>query len=363
MNKNFLEYNEKQLKCLLALIIISFSGGLVVLTQNAIEDNSLDAPIYTGNLIADSSGRVEATATSKLAADVYVLQDDGSGTLVNKTSGQVYDREVAKKFYQMNPGKKNTYDLLSIFTTFDDPTTYAYHDVITNTTKGLNMDITKTPSTPGLPTKLLGINFFKDVFSAKYRKKETDITSFSYMTNHETAHQWLAYMGKDEGLSDGVHYSKWFSNGFTRDKKNWSDAMGGWTWQPNADGTYSVANNINSGGFSKLSLYQMGLIPASDVGNLTVLVPDNPLDESYQNVKATLKTIKMADLVAKYGQRDPDYKKSQKNFNMAYILVTKNGDKPVQYQADLDVINKWITKDLPAGWKTATYGKSTINNK
>ena len=91
---------------------------------------------------------------------------------------------------------------------------------------------------------------------------------------HETGHQWLMYIGVPQGISDGVHYTKWADTGFIKNGQQWADAMGGWPWKDNGDGTVSV-NNIQKPGFSNLSLYLMGFAPASEVPNTRVVVPVN----------------------------------------------------------------------------------------
>ncbi len=135
------------------------------------------------------------------------------------------------------------------------------------------------------------------------------------------------------------------------------DVMGGWPWKQNSDGTFSV-NNMSRQGFSNFSLYLMGLAPISEVSDLQVVVPSDPNNTSLNNVQGSLKTIKITDLVAKYGIRQPTYTDAQKDFEMAYILLTKKGD--TQYQSDLNVIN-WINNDFPADWNLVTYGRSTMN--
>ena len=51
--------------------------------------------------------------------------------------------------------------------------------------------------------------------------------------------------------------------------------MGGWPWKQNSDGTYSV-NDITNQGFSRLSLYLIGLAPLSEVADFQVIVPTDP---------------------------------------------------------------------------------------
>ncbi|MFH1170115.1 MAG: peptidoglycan-binding domain-containing protein [Candidatus Vogelbacteria bacterium] len=287
--------------------------------------------------------------------DVFVMQDDG--TLIQST-GQADPTAVAKKFYQLNPNKRNTYDFLSIFSTFHDTFTNDYHMTVHSNVNGIGP--IPTLGEVGLPSRLLGINYLKDSYNFNNIKSEVDIKNNLYKIVHETGHQWLAYLGRDEGISDGMHYSKWVNNGFQKNGEWWSDAMGGWPWEENNDGTYriNVSVNLQNRGFSNLSLYLMGLIPASEVSDFQIIIPSDPSEEGLIDIRASAKTIKISDIITKYGERMPSYQNSQKNFRMAYILLTKKGE--TNYQSNQNILN-WISVDFPAEWSSVTYGKSTIN--
>lgn len=288
--------------------------------------------------------------------DIYIIEDDGNGKMIQST-GQVDLIQVAKKFYDLNPTQKDTYDLVSIFTTFPDPISISGHVPLEFGVRGIGRD--DAISSDDLPKKLLGINFLEDTYDPKYNPSEDILKRNLFILNHETGHQWLAYLGRDDGISDGSHYTKWTNVGFLRDGKWQGDVMSvsGSSWSQNGDGTFSV-NNVSYQAFSKLSLYLMGLIPASEVPDVQVIIPVDLNNQSFQNVAGTLKTIKMSDIVAKYGAREPSYQNSQKNFKMAYILLIRKNEN--NYQPFLQVVG-WIAKNFPVEWSYITYGKSRIN--
>lgn len=288
---------------------------------------------------------------------MFVVEDDG--TLISPQY-QVRPLEVAKKFYNLNPDKKDSYDLLTLFTSFHDPNTVEYHMGLRNNISGIGRVPTMSSNDiADLPSKLVGISFVNDTYSPKYNTVEAEIKNNLFLMNHETGHQWLTYIGKDEGISDDVHYSKWVSNGFIRDGIQWGDVMQGWPWKDNGDGTVSV-KNITHAGFSNISLYMMGLISASEVPDLQIVVPKDPASKDLNNVPGTFKTIQIKDLIAKYGERAPSYLNSQKDFNMAYILVVKGSQTQSDYEPILNVVS-WVAKYFPDEWNYITYGKSTIN--
>ena len=345
----------------LLTVAVFFTVGGGIYYHLTFKNNTL--PLVTAN--SNITGSDQMAAVSEIptstpspqntyfsSQDVYVIQDDG--TLVLST-GQVDTTAVAKAFYRLNPSKTNTYDFLSIFSTFHDPYTVEYHDPVQNSVQGIGE---ATTSSQGIfPSRLLGINYLDDSYIAKNIPNENTLKNNFFLLDHETGHQWLAYIGVDEGISTGVHYSVWLNNGFQRNGEWWGDVMQGSPWKRDSDGTFSV-NNISHQGFSKFSLYLMGLAPLSDVSDLQLIVPQNPNNTSLQNVQGSLKTIKISDLIAKYGARVPTYNNSQKDFRMGYILLTKKGD--TQYQSNLAILD-WIANDFPAEWNLITYGISTMN--
>ncbi|MBA4319005.1 MAG: hypothetical protein C0412_11455 [Flavobacterium sp.] len=289
--------------------------------------------------------------------NIFIIQDDG--TLIS-SEGQVKPLSVARKFYYLNQDKKDVYDFLTLFTSFHDPNTVEYHMGLRNSVKGGGViPISPPTDISDLPGKLIGINFVNDSYSPEYNTDEVLIKNNLFLMCHETGHQWLAYLGRDEGISDGIHYSKWTNNGFIRNGMQWGDLMSGWPWKDNGDGTLSVRSMIHQG-FSNFSLYLMGFIPAFDVSDLQIVVPNDSMNKDLHNVPGIFKIITMKNIIAKYGEREPSYLNSQKNFNMAYILVVKKGQKWTDYESYLNVVN-WIAKYFPDEWNYITYGKSIIN--
>ncbi len=325
----------------------SFSSS----SKSSFSSKSFSSKSFSVSSKASSSSVINYSETNK---NVFIIQDDGS---LIRSDNDVDIRAVARKFFSLYPDKKNNYDFLSIFTTFHKPSYIEIHDLVTNNVKGIALNQIYTPD--GFPQGLLGINFLGDTYSPTYNKTESEVKNNLDLMIHETGHQWGMYLGVDEGISDGVHYSNWVDNGFQRDGKWWGDAMGGWPWKQNNDGTYSV-NHMEHIGFSKLSLYLMGFVPISEVSDLQIIVPSDPNEKSLVNIHGSTKIIKISDIITKYGERIPSYQNSQKNFRMAYILLTKKGE--INYQSSENVIN-WVAKHFPNKWNFITYGKSTINQE
>jgi len=286
--------------------------------------------------------------------DIFVIEDDGS---IIQPDNYINIFQLSRKFYSLHPDK-NDYDFLNVFTTFDGSYKVAFHLPVKNEIKGIDIPITTSTGNVG-SSRLLAINYLGYSYFLRPGLSQNDIKTNFWVISHELAHYWLMYVGIDPefGLSDGSHYAKWADTGFIRNGEQWNDLTGGWPWKDNGDGTVSV-NNIKKPGFSSLSLYLMGLIPASEVPGIRVVVPNDPADAGFTNVKGKFKIISINDIIAKYGARNPSYQNAQKNFKMAYILLAKKGETPAQYQ--LDAIN-YIAQNYPSEWNFLTDSKSTIN--
>jgi len=286
--------------------------------------------------------------------DIFVIQDDGS---IIQPDNYINIFQLARKFYSLYPDKDN-YDFLNVFTTFDGSYKVAFHLPVKNEIRGISIPITASTENVG-SSRLLSINYLGYSYFLHPNLSQNDLKINFWVIGHEIAHYWLMHVGKgpEFGLSDGSHYTKWADTGFIRDGEQWDDLTGGWPWKDNGNGTVSV-NNIKKQGFSSLSLYLMGLIPASEVPDIRVVVPNDLADAGFTNVEGKFKMIPINDIVAKYGARNPSYENAQKNFKIAYILLAKRGETPKQYQ--LDAIN-YIAQNFPGEWNFMTYGKSTIN--
>ncbi len=297
-----------------------------------------------------ANNSVSLDPTSLASNNIFVINDDG--TLIKGDA--VDDATVAKKFYTLYPSRTD-YDFLNIFTTSHGSASVEHHNIINNGVTGVGGP--QTVSDGQLPSQLKGINVLNDTYSDK-NVNPSQISNDLYLISHETGHQWLAYIGVAEGISDGVHYTKWFDSSFVRNGQIWGDTMGGFAWKDNGNGTLSVLP-MQKQAFSPLSLYLMGFLPVSSVPDLKLVIPANSQDDGYQDVKGTLKTIAISQLISTYGVRNPSYQSSQKNFKMAYILVVKSGETASQYQEYLKNINT-ITQDFPIEWNSITNGVSTI---
>jgi hypothetical protein len=154
-------------------------------------------------------------------------------------------------------------------------------------------------------------------------------------TMHELGHQWIDHLNFGAFASGNPHwpvsdlasdimgYSRIVNTHFQEDQFNYD-------LQPIAGGNFKLVPNNQPKGFSDLSLYLMGMLPANQVGTHFVfndqtqpIVPNGTLSGPVTNVT-------IADVIAGANQRVPDFNSSQKRFRVATILVTKSGLAPVE---------------------------------
>ncbi|NUQ56945.1 MAG: hypothetical protein HUT38_00385 [Candidatus Paceibacter sp.] len=324
-------------------------------TNNSKLSNSLSSAA-SSKAPSSRSSSSSSIFSAELMEDVFLMDDDG--TLID-SDNKLIDKKIVEKFYTLHP-QKTYYDFLSVFPSFEPGFQGAFHSIVKNDVKGIGgPQITSSYLSDS--NKLIGVNFLGFGFTSPRIKTEDDVKNNLHYLVHETGHQWLAYIGKEEGFSTATHYTNWTDTGFIRDGQQWSDVMGGSPWKDNGDGTVSEIIT-NKQGFSKLSLYLMGLASQTEVPDLRIVVPENPQDQSPFNVhvRGEPKTISISDIVSRYGTRIPSYQTSQKDFKMAYILLSKKSNPPTMSQ--IDAIN-YVAKYFPSEWNFVTYGKSTINSR
>ncbi len=303
--------------------------------------------------------------TASLAAkNIFILNDDG--TIIGQNDS-VNVSSAISNFYKAHPDK-DIYDFISIFNTFTDSTQPHLHYQVKNSVEGIGLGIFDASSQFGNPKNLLGVNYMNSSYTSPGQTSPSLLqANFSVLT-HEIVHQWAMFIG--DRISCGVdcasgwkfkaddawHFSRWANTKFTRNGQMLSDVNGGFAWTDNGNGTYTVGDSVTQG-FSPLTLYLMGLLPASSFSGFSFIQPTTN-DYNLTTVTGSLKTLSLSDLVRQYGVRTPDYSSSQKDFKMAYVILAHKGEQPTKDQ--LDAIN-YIADNYPKQWSIETNGASTIN--
>jgi len=177
-----------------------------------------------------------------------------------------------------------------------------------------------------------------------------DECSYMYpVLGQEFAHRWLSFFEyKDK---NGRNSKKMLG----RDEAHWASTlqadasvMDGVLWGENADGSFTAVDDNSR--YSPLDLYGMGLIPAEDVPDFFLLNDAvtmsgrnvNPTTPVRRNttVRAGKEVITMQQILDANGPRVPSWDKSPHSFRVAFVLLTRPGeraDEVVEIAKTLDV--------------------------
>lgn len=306
--------------------------------------------------------------------NVFSLKNDGSfmGNHIEKTiqgppgtppmtvvSDDVNVFALSKEFYKTYP---DTYDFLVMYTPLHNQNEGGYNALVNNTTKGTGSGFVSGDysATYGSAGKLKS---FVTIFDFDSQLSSPDFPELA----HEISHYWLMYI-VDPNLklfepTSPSHYNTFLDTNTVENNQTYFDLnrYARYTYLDNHDGTITVqsadttSSEFNSQ-FHSLSLYLMGLLPASQVQPLTRW--DVAANYNLPTVHATKAIVTIGDVIRSAGVREPAYPNTQKNFKIAFILMPRKGEAPTSAQiAGI----KQIAETFPAAWHKMTKGLSTID--
>ncbi|MFM2124769.1 MAG: hypothetical protein RL328_1220 [Acidobacteriota bacterium] len=182
--------------------------------------------------------------------------------------------------------------------------------------------------------------------------------------NHETMHQWSAFLPTSLGLSDQTGH--WLQSTTV------NGATGGCYWSDNGNGTFTITSTWRpTGDDGDLELYLAGFIPAEQIK--PILIANN----TGQNfcgvgtvVQGPFRTVTYQDIINAAGRRSPGPESSQKNFKQATIVTTANRLlTPLEMTFYARIAQTWegytveTGTEPPLQWPKYTRGLSTLNLK
>ncbi len=166
---------------------------------------------------------------------------------------------------------------------------------------------------------------------------------------HEAVHRWAAHLDFQnpntdtiENLLDNlcrchwndylhtpVAYPVW--SAFAREAYDQPSTMGGRLWIDNDDGTFTQQSDSGTlfypKGLSAIDLYVMGMLPANEVPE-TFILRDVEQTDRWDTVRATKVPVRIEDIVAAMGQREPSSTTSKKEFRLGVYLLHEQGRGP-----------------------------------
>lgn len=267
-----------------------------------------------------------------------------TGTFPNLTdyNGQA----IAQKFYSVYPDE---FDFLNFAVVRGDLGMKAHAGILQTAAKNIGLEDRNYHTEYGSQGRLLTM-----VYSGESGN----------LLNHELGHTWGAFIGVEQGISDGVHWTGnsditgVMSEGYT------TPDGGFYFFVPNGDGTFK-ALGWTDGLYAPLELYLMGMIPPDEVPDVHVLInPDvsNPERVAAEQVQTyTIEEI----MAAAGGERLSPYPQAQTHFNVAFIVFSDTEFSQAEfawysYHARCYMLSKLCGV---SNFYHATGGRGTVNTR
>lgn len=273
----------------------------------------------------------------------------------------------ARRFYATHPDQ---FDFLN-FVMVAGGRGNRYHSLVKNTVSGIGAPLLDNTAGFGSKGRLLGTNVFP--LSPLY-----DLGSVGFL--HETGHQWISYLPTIPFGPANPHWPKGsvainvmgFSMPPTRQGGDYL-----YSFTPDGKDGYvtGAANPDDKTTFSMLELYLMGLARADEVPEYFTLKDQQREIVPGTVLKASdIDPVRVADIVAAVGLRNPGAADSQKAFRSATIILS---EQPLDARAmalyDYFARRGEAREVLPCvlGWEAATCkpwylatrGRSTMGTK
>jgi len=280
---------------------------------------------------------------------------------------------LLQAFYRTHP---DSFDTAYVWTDFDydNGLGIAHSFNVRNQISGIGLKHFDRGLTYGSPERLSTIITMGNAadWPSDPQADAAGLNSAISIVCHEQGHRWLAYVGfdpqhdtKNDLLGrENAHWS-FLVDTRTNAQGTFSSLMEGNAWRDAGGGTFTtVESAVNY--FTSLDLYLMGLGSADDVGEIPYLVSDSQLTEFLRekspfsgfSMSAVRNTATVAQIVKREGPRIPDVSDSQKEFRVAFILLTEQGSTPSP--ATLERISRYRDA-LVEYFSVATGGRGSMN--
>lgn len=299
---------------------------------------------------------------------IAVIQNDG--TMIN-LDGSLNPITIVRRFYANH---SDAFDFVVIFTT--QPHESTENSIPTqNVVTGIGMDVSALPPDWGSAGRLRNAIRMLYINYPEYNPNKNNRLYRALV--HEIGHTWLVWVGSlPSGTpirNGGGHF---LDSLFTNDRC--TGIMRDRPWISNPDGTWSSLEfeffDDCLGKFHPFALYLMGFENPANITatfqllNGTFVALDNgyyyengvpvAIYQKYQIDNQTLESVSIDDVIsAGGGTRSPSYETAPKEFSIAYILLTEQGQQPTSSQL---LRMQAIASALPAKWAEATSNLSSI---
>jgi hypothetical protein len=303
-------------------------------------------------------------------ADETIAVIENDGTMFN-ANGTLNTPNIVRRFYANH---SDAFDFVVIFTSQTHQGTETAWRARNDVTGIGGSVFPLTPNWGSAGKVLTGINMMNIDHIAYDISKNNRLYRALV---HEISHTWLVWVGplpSGTPIRDGATH---FLRGlFTNDRC--TGIMRDTPWISNPDGTWSILTfeyyDDCLGKFHPFGLYLMGFENPANITQTFQLLNGTfvrldggiyyengvpvALYDRFQVNNQTLESVSINDVItAGGGARSPSYATAPKQFSVAYILLTEQGE-----QATTAQLNKMqtIASTLPAKWAEATSNLSSI---
>lgn len=284
---------------------------------------------------------------------------------------------LMKSVYGQIPDAFDFVTLLSNFNLTPVPEAQAFSINVQNEVRGIGnpsargSSIFRDQKKYGSNDKLQNITFLGNIHDYPSNPNQTipdTYTSLLQVLAHEVGHRWLAYtkLERDGRAQDLL---------LGRDKSHWSFFF-------DSDASFLEGNQIDSRGttfvtlmpfqgYSRLDLYLMGFLKPEDVRDTLVVEgarrfsPNFPFapesspepDVSFQG---SAHPVKIDDIIAANGKREPDSSTSQKSFRHLFVLIVKKENPSTS--EELAAVDQ-LRREWESSFSKATLGLGKIDTR
>jgi hypothetical protein len=309
----------------------------------------------------------DSCQASRPASDVIILKEENSGEILippSKNGTQWWSIDTLNFLKQFYKTQTDKYDFIILFPA-EQLKTHLSILISAGDLQGTGGDkvFYLPPTYKNYTNKLKSIaeiNFYTDWKDSFFNKKQINET-FLQTLMHEIGHHWGCYISGWPGESQCIGYH-WQSNLdlFYGDDR-YIDILGYGQWIRNNGTDICVGQtDTTEWKFSKLTQYLMGLIPSSQVNPISIHESkENPTYyDCGKNKEINTYTMTIEDIIRVNGIKVPSYEDSQKDFNVAFVIIAPKGD--IVEQGFIDYVNIY-KQALPAAWEKATDQTSHVS--
>lgn len=323
--------------------------------------------LSTGLVLDEGQGVHVEDEVIIMEGDDEIVTSFGQGAYGLRLDQQVQNpMRVTERLYEHFPDE---FDFVVVWTTFWDygADGLAYYVGIRNNTAGIGQQTFNNGWMWG--SSAIGeLEGFLNMKSINLYGDIADPDNYAYpVMGQEITHRYLAYLKfrRADGSISGDMLG--------RDNAHWSTLLHAYAsvqdgnhWMDNDNGSFTLLGSMMH--FSPLDLYALGLFDSSEVEPFFLIEDATYEGESYGGltqfpvgitIQGSRTEITMDDVISAHGPRIPTFEDAQKEFRVAYVLVTRPNETLDDVWPEVQAVQTFRTTwdDKFEEW---TFGRGTL---